>query len=173
MTALTGCALVPAVVSPNAAAPRVSRNVGGDGGQHRLAQRRGCRSRGSARRCLARPPPARSNWNAVILSGAAGGRCDLSVIALSRGQNTRRDARVNRRRWLSDPLAEWVTAAHASGIELHAWFNPYRARHASARSPLAANHLANTHPGVVKGTAICSDGPGEADAAARNTGGGG
>ena len=29
-----------------------------------------------------------------------------------------------------DPLAFWVAQAHARGMELHAWFNPYRARHA-------------------------------------------
>lgn len=67
-----------------------------------------------------------------------------------------------------DPLAEWVTAAHASGMELHAWFNPYRARHASAKSPLAVNHIANAHPHVVKayGDVLWMD-PGEALASAR------
>ena len=25
-----------------------------------------------------------------------------------------------------DALQEWVTACHAHGLELHAWFNPYR-----------------------------------------------
>ena len=28
-----------------------------------------------------------------------------------------------------DPLAFWVDEAHARGLELHAWFNPYRAHH--------------------------------------------
>src|SRR5690606_30996165 len=32
---------------------------------------------------------------------------------------------------LWDPLAFAVEAAHARGLELHAWFNPYRARHPS------------------------------------------
>jgi uncharacterized lipoprotein YddW (UPF0748 family) len=49
-----------------------------------------------------------------------------------------------------DPLAEWVDQSHRRGLELHAWFNPYRARHSSATMPLAANHLALTDPGVVK-----------------------
>ena len=31
-----------------------------------------------------------------------------------------------------DPLAEWIALSHEHGLELHAWFNPYRARHASA-----------------------------------------
>ena len=53
-------------------------------------------------------------------------------------------------RWFYDPLEEWIREAHVRGLELHAWLNPYRARHPSAKSPLARNHLANTHPEVVK-----------------------
>ncbi len=49
-----------------------------------------------------------------------------------------------------DPLSYWVEQAHRRGIELHAWFNPYRARHPSASSPLVAPHLALTHPQAVK-----------------------
>ncbi len=49
-----------------------------------------------------------------------------------------------------DPLAEWVDGAHRRGLELHAWFNPYRARHPSARSELAASHVANARPSLVK-----------------------
>ncbi len=49
-----------------------------------------------------------------------------------------------------DPLAFWIAEAHRRGIELHAWFNPYRARHPTARSPLAASHIANTAPELVK-----------------------
>ena len=49
-----------------------------------------------------------------------------------------------------DPLKMWIDEAHQRGIELHAWLNPYRARHPSARSALAANHIATTHPGAVK-----------------------
>src|SRR4030095_14190892 len=49
-----------------------------------------------------------------------------------------------------DPLKMWVEEAHKRGIELHAWFNPYRARHPGARSPNAPNHVANTNPKVVK-----------------------
>src|SRR5579859_3739057 len=33
-----------------------------------------------------------------------------------------------------DPLAFAVEEAHHRGLELHAWFNPYRARHAGAKS---------------------------------------
>lgn len=67
-----------------------------------------------------------------------------------------------------DPLAEWVEQAHRRGLELHAWFNPYRARHTSATTPLAANHLANTDAVVVKryGDLLWMD-PGEPRAAQR------
>ncbi|MBV9773093.1 MAG: family 10 glycosylhydrolase, partial [Gemmatimonadetes bacterium] len=49
-----------------------------------------------------------------------------------------------------DPLAFAVREAHRRGLELHAWFNPYRARHPSAKSPLAPTHLGRTHPELVK-----------------------
>ena len=47
-----------------------------------------------------------------------------------------------------DPLEYWVTAAHARGIELHAWFNPYRAQ--MKPSELAASHVSRTMPDSVK-----------------------
>ena len=67
-----------------------------------------------------------------------------------------------------DPLALWISECHRRGIELHAWFNPYRARAASGRSPLAANHIANTAPHAVKayGETLWLD-PAEAEAAQR------
>jgi uncharacterized lipoprotein YddW (UPF0748 family) len=67
-----------------------------------------------------------------------------------------------------DPLQFWVEQAHVRGLELHAWFNPYRARHATAKSPLARNHIANTEPEVVKsyGRYLWMD-PGEAAASQR------
>ncbi len=49
-----------------------------------------------------------------------------------------------------DPLAFAVDEAHKRGIELHAWFNPYRARHAQSKSPVAANHVSKAHPDWVK-----------------------
>ena len=49
-----------------------------------------------------------------------------------------------------DPLAFWVEEAHRRGLELHAWFNPYRARHSSARSALVAPHIALREPAAVK-----------------------
>lgn len=44
-----------------------------------------------------------------------------------------------------DPLAAAVTLAHARGLELHAWFNPYRAK-ASAGSKAADNHISKQLP---------------------------
>jgi len=61
-----------------------------------------------------------------------------------------------------DPLEFAVQAAHERGLELHAWLNPYRARHPSSQSPLASNHLAVTRPDIVRpyGTHLWMD-PGE------------
>ena len=63
-----------------------------------------------------------------------------------------------------DPLAFAVTEAHKRGMELHAWFNPYRAKHPSAKGRLASTHLARTRPALVKtyGTHLWMD-PGEPD----------
>lgn len=49
-----------------------------------------------------------------------------------------------------DPLTFAVHEAHARGLELHAWFNPYRARHPSATSPAARTHISVTHPQLVR-----------------------
>ena len=66
-----------------------------------------------------------------------------------------------------DPLAFWILEAHRRAIELHVWFNPYRARHSSAKSPLAPGHLALRQPDLVKkyGDQLWID-PGESAAAA-------
>jgi len=49
-----------------------------------------------------------------------------------------------------DPLAFAVTEAHRRGLELHAWFNPFRAHHFQTVSPIAANHISRTHPEYVR-----------------------
>ena len=49
-----------------------------------------------------------------------------------------------------DPLALWVSEAHKRGLELHAWFNPYRARHSAAKSPVSATHVLRTKPDLVR-----------------------
>jgi len=49
-----------------------------------------------------------------------------------------------------DPLAFAVEEAHKRGLELHAWFNPFRARHLSAKSPTAPSHISKTRPRLVR-----------------------
>jgi uncharacterized lipoprotein YddW (UPF0748 family) len=49
-----------------------------------------------------------------------------------------------------DPLEFAVTEAHRRGMELHAWFNPYRASHPIAKTPPSATHISRTHPEVVR-----------------------
>jgi len=65
-----------------------------------------------------------------------------------------------------DPLAFWVAEAHRRGLELHAWFNPYRARPAPAKTPLVAPHIGLANPTLMKryGDLLWLD-PGEPDAA--------
>jgi uncharacterized lipoprotein YddW (UPF0748 family) len=49
-----------------------------------------------------------------------------------------------------DPLSFAVDEAHRRGLELHAWFNPYRASHPSMKGPISANHISRTHPELVR-----------------------
>ena len=49
-----------------------------------------------------------------------------------------------------DPLSLAVAEAHRRGLELHAWFNPYRAGLAAGKSPVAANHIRRTRPQLVR-----------------------
>ncbi len=63
-----------------------------------------------------------------------------------------------------DPLGVAISEAHARGLELHAWFNPFRAGNASDTLRLHAQHLARRRPElarVVRGS-LWFD-PGEAD----------
>jgi len=61
-----------------------------------------------------------------------------------------------------DPLAYAVTAAHARGLELHAWINPFRAGNSKDSASLAPTHLFNTRRDIVRvyGTQLWLD-PGE------------
>jgi uncharacterized lipoprotein YddW (UPF0748 family) len=45
-----------------------------------------------------------------------------------------------------DPLQFAIDEAHKRGMELHAWFNPYRAERVAGAYPLAPNHVAVLHP---------------------------
>ena len=49
-----------------------------------------------------------------------------------------------------DPLTFAITEAHKRGLELHAWFNPFRAHHFQAKSPIAQNHVSRTQPQLVR-----------------------
>ena len=48
-----------------------------------------------------------------------------------------------------DPLEFAIEEAHRRGLELHAWFNPFRAYHPSMDNKVAADHISNTHPEMV------------------------
>lgn len=48
-----------------------------------------------------------------------------------------------------DPLEFVITAAHRRGLELHAWFNPFRALHHTSTSPISEDHVSRTQPGWV------------------------
>ncbi len=49
-----------------------------------------------------------------------------------------------------DPLVFAVSEAHKRGLELHAWFNPFRARYFKAISSISPGHISNTQPQLVR-----------------------
>lgn len=49
-----------------------------------------------------------------------------------------------------DPLEYAIEEAHARGLQLHAWFNPFRARHSSAFSEISDDHISRTQPALVR-----------------------
>ena len=49
-----------------------------------------------------------------------------------------------------DPLEFAVAEAHARGLELHVWFNPYRVRMTGAKGPAAATHASVALPAIVR-----------------------
>ncbi len=49
-----------------------------------------------------------------------------------------------------DPLAFAIQEAHKRGLELHAWFNPFRALHPVSKSVVALNHITRTHPEYIR-----------------------
>ena len=48
-----------------------------------------------------------------------------------------------------DPLQFAIEQAHERGLQLHAWLNPYRASHPTAKSPLSPDHVSNRLPNSV------------------------
>ncbi len=81
---------------------------------------------------------------------------------------TGRNGRAPSPAW--DPLAFAITEAHRRGLELHAWFNPYRARYRGDRGPLSPRHVSRTMRSVVKpyGPYLWMD-PGEPSVRAHTT----
>ncbi len=69
-----------------------------------------------------------------------------------------------------DPLSFAVAEAHRRGLELHAWFNPYRARYRGDRGTLSRQHVSRTMASVVKryGPYLWMD-PGEPSVRAHTT----
>ncbi len=59
---------------------------------------------------------------------------------------TGRQGRAHEPAW--DPLAFAVEAAHKRGLELHAWFNPYRAAYVTDTA-IARNHISRTNPEMI------------------------
>ena len=49
-----------------------------------------------------------------------------------------------------DPLKFWIEESHKRGLELHAWFNPYRAKHKDSKSTIAPSHISKKFPNAVK-----------------------
>jgi len=64
-----------------------------------------------------------------------------------------------------DPLAFWTAEAHRRGLQLHAWFNPFRARLAGSTHEMHPSHVSRTHADWVKsyGGSLWLD-PGEPEA---------
>ncbi|MDB4914600.1 MAG: hypothetical protein JWM95_2244, partial [Gemmatimonadetes bacterium] len=61
-----------------------------------------------------------------------------------------------------DPLAYAITEAHARGLEIHAWINPFRAGNSKDTASLASSHLFNIRRELTRvyGTQLWLD-PGE------------
>lgn len=51
---------------------------------------------------------------------------------------------------LYDPLQFWIDEAHARGLELHAWFNPYRAHHPIQKNGISPESIVKTRPDLAK-----------------------
>lgn len=49
-----------------------------------------------------------------------------------------------------DPLEFWIAEAHQRGLELHAWFNPFRAKNTGQKYVDCGQHISRTRPDLVK-----------------------
>ena len=68
-----------------------------------------------------------------------------------------------------DPLKFAVEESHRRGMELHAWFNPYRAHYTKDTATAATNHIVRTNPELVHpyGRVVWMD-PGEPEVRRRS-----
>ena len=64
-----------------------------------------------------------------------------------------------------DPLQFWIEESHKRGMELHAWFNPYRTKYGGGKYEMAESHVSKRRPDLDKtyGRSGWMD-PGEPDA---------
>ena len=114
--------------APPADSARVSRRVGRDRGEHRLAVQARAVHVGSAARAPRDPRSGASSLkiNAVVFQVRPGADALYASPYEPWSQFlTGRQGRAPEPPW--DPLAFAVEQAHKRGLELHAWFNPYRA----------------------------------------------
>jgi uncharacterized lipoprotein YddW (UPF0748 family) len=51
---------------------------------------------------------------------------------------------------LYDPLTFWIEESHKRGLELHAWFNPYRAKASGQKYKDAPSHISQRRPDLAK-----------------------
>ena len=49
-----------------------------------------------------------------------------------------------------DPLSFWIEQAHLRGLELHAWFNPFRAKNTGQSYSDCESHISQSQPQLVK-----------------------
>lgn len=49
-----------------------------------------------------------------------------------------------------DPLATWLEHAHAAGLDVHLWINPYRARHRAEKTPDHPSRITQRRPDLIR-----------------------
>ncbi|MFO1501457.1 MAG: family 10 glycosylhydrolase [Verrucomicrobiota bacterium] len=70
--------------------------------------------------------------------------------SLNRGPNSSRAKWARDRNHSEDPLAFAIEEAHRRGLELHAWFNPFRVRAPVLKGGVAGNYVTRTRPEFVR-----------------------
>ena len=60
---------------------------------------------------------------------------------------TGEQGRAPKEQW--DPLVFWIDEAHKRGMQLHAWFNPFRANHPANRGQISRQSVVRKHPDLV------------------------